>query len=68
MARSGHRSTAVRDYKRPYLGQLQQLSNVLQPPVKKIRDTAPMLANRTLSETVSSSRFEICVPESIDTL
>ena len=32
MARTGHRSTAVRAYKRPSNAQLEDVSNALQPP------------------------------------
>jgi len=46
MARTGHRSTAVRAYKRPSNAQLKDVSNALQPP-----SHSPKKARKSLSQT-----------------
>jgi len=63
MQRSGHKSTAVRNYKRPSESKLQDISNALQPPAPKI--SSGEKENMCPSTVIKSETTSVSTPCSI---
>lgn len=68
MSRSGHRSTAVRDYKRPSTDLLLSVSDSLQSPSENAAFLKKIKTETASPSSSNAATLEINVPECIETV